>query len=722
MNGSRFLPVTPWLPSLCSGARGPRIDRSWRARQRVSNRPVRFVGLGLFLILHLLAPTREAAARSSKDLVDLSLEEILNIPVVSVSKTEKPLLEQTVSAAVVTRSQIRERGYRDLLDVLRDLPGIHIVDLTNSEHAASEVLVRGIDANTKMLFLLDGEKISSPTGEPFTFLRNIPLIAVKQIELSYGAAASLYGPDAIAGIVNVVTESHDDEEGRGTEAWIGAGSHSTYEAQARHRFELTSEASLSVTGAFYSSSQQDLASAYPKTFGAFDVDPSLDSHSFHARLEAGGITASFLRLYGSRNNGLGFLPALYDYSGGSTWDTTNNFWNLSWSYGSKTGLRGRSVVTYSRTELEPTSSYSYDFTGSREFEDHSFYWRGRSTRLKNDVQWVSERVTWLTGAEFEWLESIPKTDIDYPLGSYDIFYRNLGAFTQVEIEAASWASLTAGVRYDNDSRFPHQWNPRVGAAFRLADGLRSHLSWGTAYLAPSPHKQYERWGVIAEGEFVHLPNPELQPESSETADAGIDWFPTERSRLTVSGFHTRATDLWRIEFRGPTVVDGTNVVYQTNANVAESSIHGFHVGADYQLWSHLSFSGHYTFTGGTQDGVSLDETVQLNHMPRHLYQLGADWHLAGRTARIVGRGFDDVTSNGANSELAGASIAGTWTADLFLEQELPFSQRDVRLGLDVRNVFDRSYEKISKFDEFFFALPTTPQPRRTIAILLRASL
>ena len=138
-------------------------SQSSLARPRCSRRgrcPRLTAAITLALAISALVPD----VCSGTDLFDLSLEEILNIPVHSVSKTEKPLLDQAVSATVVTRSQIRERGYRDVLDVLRDLPGIYIVDLTSSEHAASEVLIRGVEAKSKMLYLLDGEKISSSTG------------------------------------------------------------------------------------------------------------------------------------------------------------------------------------------------------------------------------------------------------------------------------------------------------------------------------------------------------------------------------------------------------------------------------------------------------------------------------------------------------------------------------------------------------------------------------
>ena len=670
-----------------------------------------------FFLLALSANV--VSGQTGEDLISLSLEEILNIPVESVSRTQKPLLDHTVTARVVTDEQIRERGYVDLLDVLRDMPGTHVIDMANSEHAASSVIVRGIDANTKVLFLLDGEDMSPSTGEPLTFLRNIPLVSVAQIEISYGAASSLYGADALGGIVNVVTYDGTSKQGRESEVWLGAGTDQTYEGQFHRQIDLGEKAVLTLTGGLYTSSQEDLSDAYPKVFGNFDVDPKLESRNLRARFQMGTISASYHHLAGSRNNALGFKPELYDYSGASTWDTEHDRWNLKWAWLSEGPWTGSTSAAYSHYELLPTSSYTFDFSGSQEFDIHSYYWDGKATQIEQSFAWTGNSLTWLTGGEFGRYESIPKTDIGFPLGEYNIDYNNLGAFSQIEAQAREWLGVTAGLRVDHDSRFDSRWNPRLGALIRIRPGLRAHANWGTAYLAPSPHKVYERWGVVEEGGFVHLPNPDLEPEQTSTIDFGMNWFPTRRTHLEFSAFHTKAEDLMRIAFKGAVEIDGVNLLYQTNDNVAESTIYGFSLGSDYELSPELSLSAVYSFTGGTQSAIDLTGEVDLNTMPRHLYNVDATWRGKSSIVHLVGRGFDRTTSNEANQGLAGSHISGAWTADLFAERHISSAGPGFRLGLDVRNVFDKSYVKLEKSDEFFFALPTIPQPRRSISITLR---
>lgn len=661
-----------------------------------------------------------SCAIAQQDLAELSLEELMNISVFSVSKTEKLFLEHSVTTAVITHEQILEYGYTDILDVLRDLPGIHIVDLSISEHAGSEVFVRGIDANTKMLFLMDGEEVGPPTGEPFTLLRNVPLIAVKQVEVSYGAASSLYGADAMAGIVNIVTFTGEDDTADPTAVWLGAASYDTYHGQLRHKSTFWNDVTFSLDGGAYLSEQEDLPDSYPDIFGGFEVDPRVESHSVHARVETRGVALSYLRMAGDRNNGLGFLPSLYDNSGESEWKIVNQFGSLGWDREWSPAWTTHSVISFSQNELDSSSTYSTDFTGAQNYEAHYFYWRGRSTRLAQDLLLKRGILNWLTGVEGEWFESIPKTDIDNPLGSYDVEYRNLGAFTQVELVAAEHLEFTAGIRYDYDSRFDGEWNPRIGFFWKPRKSLRTHANWGTAYLAPAPHKVYERWGQIAEGEYVHLPNPELKPEQTSTFDAGIGWFPTDRSHLILSGFHTRGDDLWRIAFKGPLEVDGVNVVYQTNDNVAESTIMGFDFGGRYELSYGMMVDGHYTYTHGEQDAISLDRKVDLNHVPRHLARISTAWRGEKGHARLVGRWFDRITTSESNTALAGDHIGGAWTVDLFAEHRL-LKDPNLWVGLQVHNMLDESYSKVSKFDEFFFSLPTTPQPRRTLGIRARLS-
>lgn len=102
-------------------------------------------------------------------------------------------------------------------------------------------------------------------------------------------------------------------------------------------------------------------------------------------------------------------------------------------------------------------------------------------------------------------------------------------------------------------------------------------------------------------------------------------------------------------------------------------------------------------------------------------QTTACWAAHGTSVRATGRWFDRVTTNQQNTLYRGRTLRGVWTADLNARRALTIGRNQFSLGLEVRDLFDRSYEKVSRFDEFFFALPANLQPRRTTGLMLQAS-
>jgi outer membrane receptor for ferrienterochelin and colicin len=323
------------------------------------------------------------------------------------------------------------------------------------------------------------------------------------------------------------------------------------------------------------------------------------------------------------------------------------------------------------------------------------------------------------GGEIESFESTPKTELDNPLGEYNLDYENWGLFSQVEYEPNESLEFTAGLRYDHSSRYEDVWNPRLGAVCKPSSSVRLRGNWGTSYLAPVPHKVYERWGVIEDGEFVHLPNEDLRPEKLTSCEIGCGLFPTDDLLLEFAAFRIDCEDLMRIAFKGPITIDGKDLLYQTNENVAESEIWGAHVVADHQVTSQLRFDGHYTLTTGKQDAADIDSTeVDLNHMPKHMLEANATITHPWAELRLEGNWFDEITTHELNPGHAGACIDGAWTFDLTLSKRLNVGGTALGLALTVNNLFDKEYYKVPSTDEFFFSLPMVGQYRRTFMLTM----
>src|SRR3972149_11309052 len=147
-----------------------------------------------FLIL-LLVVTISFKSAAGQQVRNNTLDEFLGGPDVSLvtatMDAEHPF-EAPASAVIISAEMIRERGYRELTEILADIPGL---DLSPNVYGEFSTLVsqRGVSGNNKIVILLDGEEITPPSGKQFPFGHNLPISLAKRIEIVYGPASALYG-------------------------------------------------------------------------------------------------------------------------------------------------------------------------------------------------------------------------------------------------------------------------------------------------------------------------------------------------------------------------------------------------------------------------------------------------------------------------------------------------------------------------------------------------
>lgn len=143
----------------------------------------------------------------------LSIEELMNIEVITASKSGQPIYEAPSTMRVITAEQIQERGYEELDDVIRDIVGVDAI------HASGGFPVirafRGMygDENRRMLFMIDGVVEnnligSAEMGGPAYSLHN-----VKRIEIIWGPGSALHGANAYSGVINIITKKGADING-----------------------------------------------------------------------------------------------------------------------------------------------------------------------------------------------------------------------------------------------------------------------------------------------------------------------------------------------------------------------------------------------------------------------------------------------------------------------------------------------------------------------------
>ncbi|HEY7006173.1 MAG TPA: TonB-dependent receptor plug domain-containing protein, partial [Sphingomicrobium sp.] len=167
----------------------------------------------------VLWPTR-ASAEEQPDLSDLSIEQLAQIKVTSASKTAEPLSEAPAALYVITGQDIENSGVTSLPEALRLAPNLNVQQVTASSYAIAARGFNGIQAGNKLLVLIDGRSIYTPLADNVIWELHQPLLEdIQQIEVISGPGGTLYGPNAVNGVVNVTTKSAQDTLGglvRGT--------------------------------------------------------------------------------------------------------------------------------------------------------------------------------------------------------------------------------------------------------------------------------------------------------------------------------------------------------------------------------------------------------------------------------------------------------------------------------------------------------------------------
>ena len=188
-----------------------------------------FVLLLLLSVLSLLAPSHVQAEASSPtdpgdraDVANLSLEELMNVKVTSVSRKEENLAGAPAAIYIITSDDIKRSGMSSLPEVLRLAPGV-TVQQTNSH--VWTVSTRGFNAfpNEKMLVLIDGRAVYDPLyGGVYWDVQNVRLADIERIEVIRGSGGALWGVNAVNGIINVITKPANETQGTAMDTSLGA--------------------------------------------------------------------------------------------------------------------------------------------------------------------------------------------------------------------------------------------------------------------------------------------------------------------------------------------------------------------------------------------------------------------------------------------------------------------------------------------------------------------
>jgi iron complex outermembrane receptor protein len=164
-------------------------------------------------LLFAASPVLAAEQKTGRELADLSLEELMNETVTSVSKKEQKLSNAPAAISVLTNEDIRRSGATSVAEALRLVPGLNVASANSSQWAISGRGFNNVYAN-KLLVMVDGRAVYTPLfGGVYWDLQQTMLEDVDRIEVIRGPGATIWGANAVNGVINVVTRSAKDTQG-----------------------------------------------------------------------------------------------------------------------------------------------------------------------------------------------------------------------------------------------------------------------------------------------------------------------------------------------------------------------------------------------------------------------------------------------------------------------------------------------------------------------------
>jgi iron complex outermembrane receptor protein len=590
-----------------------------------------------------LSDEEQHAARI-KQLQSLSLEELMEIPIVSVATG----LKQNISDApavttVITDKDIQALGATNLSEVLETVPGFQVSHHTNGY--MPKYTVRGIYAgqySPEIAFLVNGTSISTVYLGGFPFYANDgSLQNVKRIEIIRGPGSAVYGADAFAGVVNIITKTAKDIDG--VEVGARTGSFKTnsvwfQQGEKIGKNEIALSVELKDTDGDKSIIQEDMATQMDRLFQQSKNSYAPDSvkrgkQNVDARLDVSNENwqwRSAVQMGRKVEMGAGLGTAI-DPIGtmkGNVLSSDLNYHNTfakDWEFKAQASVYYYDMETENFLHALPANFYGKDTPatlakiGVKEIQD----------RLNLDVFYNgfnNHSLRLGVGAYYGDLYRVKNIDNQFP-NLFNLvdksntpndflktaIRKNAYFFAQDVYSMAQDWELTSGLRYDHYSDFGSTVNPRLALVWKTRPDLTTKLLYGRAFRAPSFLELYTR------NNLLELGNPDLKPEIIQTYEFVINYQPTSSWRLGLNLF---AFDLKKGIAYLPA---GQTLMIQNlmTQNAGEQTGKGFEIESRYQVNKQLVLSGHYAFTKTTEKNPLA--TLGNTPHPEHSAYLRADW-------------------------------------------------------------------------------------------------
>jgi vitamin B12 transporter len=574
-----------------------------------------------------------------------SAQSLETITVTSATKSTQSIKDVTSNIDVITKEEIEEKHYSSVVEALNTIPGISTTS-NGSFGASSSVYLRGNDSK-RVLVLIDGIRYNDITGTSGAPFEHLMMDDIEQIEVVKGAQSGIWGADASAGVINIITKTA--KTGTHGNAIVEYGSFNT-KKYGMNLSEKTDKYYLK--GSVYKTDTDGYSS-----FLAKKSSPNYGKRGDKLGLEDDGYENVTTNLKAGYNfddsNKIDIAHTIVDadnnFDGTSadslnTSNTKDTFSTIS--YQNKNDFATTDIYA-KRSNFD--REYYYPATNSTSYFDGNVNEYG----LKTDIPYLNENSFVLLGADYKSFEH--KNDIEEKYNNKAVFLTNSNKFNDNK------TVLTESLRVDQYDKFDNKTTGKIGIKHNILEDLSVSSNYGTSYNVPTLYNLYSNYG-----------NKNLTPEDTKSYDLQLAY-----REFSITYFHTIINDM--IEY------DTSTNKY---ANIdGESTLKGYELAYKKDVTENTLLNLNFT-----QLSAKDDEDKDLARRAKRQIGFGVDYYgISDFNFNINGQYIGD-RYNGANKTGAETGNYTVWNSVINYDINKTF-----KAYLKVDNIFNKYYQVVDGY-------------------------
>lgn len=580
---------------------------------------------------------------SANDLFALSLEDLMDIEIVSAVRQNQNITDAPSIVSVITGTQIKERGYTSVAEALNSIAGFDVI----TDYFQPNMGIRGINGGLRswsrlVKVMVDGQNMSfRSSSDNYLDPSLIPMEAIEKIEIIRGPNSAIYGKNAFLGVINIITKSGNKVKNSISHYIASVNNNSAFNIStiwggSKNNFDILFSSSYS---------QIDYSGLSPHNVPGSTI---YSKENVAKKNESNPLSVYFKIKYEEESFGKLVIDItqqnINSYSEFLDWGTLTHNNRISL-------FNAHERIMYSRTIFENfNTDISFTHSSGKPIQNEILDNDSDPTEwIERNMSYAGYDLSFNTSYAFDEINNFSfgidyTTDIHehqkfYTVNSSGIRtlnpggtegvkdFNNVGIYLQMIFNAAEFFSfnylkdltLTAGYRFDYHNIYGDVLNYRLAAVYHLADQLSTKLMYGTSFNAPSSVQLYSNY--ITPGGIVG--NPNLQPERAKTLEWALMGQVFNKLNFNTNIYYTEVDN--KIEYLLP-YGEVSNITAQNVSNIYSA---GFEAELNMNVMNNSSYVNYSYEKSILEKTDPLLEKIRIKTAlyPSHMIKFGNILHL-----------------------------------------------------------------------------------------------